>query len=117
MKVKIGNNEFKVKVMDNPISRAEGMMGKEFNDNYNGMLFLMEEPSNCFWMKNCIIPLDIIFIRKNVITKIFKNCPPCIEDDCPSYCSKGSIILEIRGGQSERLGINVGETVRYNVSF
>ena len=62
MKVKIGDNTFTVKVMDDYRKRVEGMMNKTFNEYFNGMLFLMTDHTNCFWMKNCIIPLDIIYI-------------------------------------------------------
>ena len=40
MKLKIRNNKFKVKVMDTPSSRTEGMQGKKFNEYFDGMLFL-----------------------------------------------------------------------------
>ena len=46
MKVKIGENIFKVKIADDNRSRAIGMMGKTFNDNFNGMLFLMNDYTN-----------------------------------------------------------------------
>ena len=115
MKVKIRNNKFKVKVMDTPSSRTEGMQGKKFNEYFDGMLFLMETSSNCFWMKGCIISLDIIFINDNVITKIFEKCPPCYVDDCPSYCAKGSILLEVESGTCSKLGIQKGDGVSYSL--
>ena len=82
---------------------------------FDGMLFLMETSSNCFWMKGCIISLDIIFINDNVITKIFEKCPPCYVDNCPSYCAKGSIILEVASGTCNRLGIQKGDRVSYSL--
>lgn len=52
-------------------------------------------------------------IQNNLITTIHDNCPPCIEDECPSYCGDGNIVLEIQGGTCERLGIDVGDFVQY----
>jgi uncharacterized membrane protein (UPF0127 family) len=115
MKVKIRDNKFKVKVMDTPSARIEGMQGKEFNEYFNGMLFLMESSSNCFWMKGCIISLDIIFINNNIVTRVFDKCPPCYLDDCPSYCAKGSIILEVVAGTCNKLGIQKGDKVSYSL--
>jgi uncharacterized membrane protein (UPF0127 family) len=67
----------------------------------------------CFWMKNCIIPLDIIMIKNNVIVNIHSDCPPCTDEDCPSYCGMGNIVLELKGGSCERLNIQPGDTVEY----
>lgn len=114
MKLKIGKNIFKVKIADDDKKRAMGMMGRSFTDEFNGMLFLMDDHTNCFWMKNCVIPLDIIFIDNNRISKIHHNCLPCKdEDDCDSYCGRGYFVLEILGGSSEELGINKGDEVKF----
>jgi uncharacterized membrane protein (UPF0127 family) len=63
-------------------------------------------------MKNCVIPLDIIFINNRIITKIHHDCPPCKEDDCPSYCGKGGMILEIMGGSAKELDIKKGDEIK-----
>ena len=49
-------------------------------------------------MKNCVINLDIIIIRNNVIVNIRHNCPPCRGTECPSYGGNGNIVLELEGG-------------------
>ena len=111
MKVKIGDNTFAVKVMDDYRKRAEGMMNKTFNEYFNGMLFLMTDHTNCFWMKNCIIPLDIIMIEDDIITKIHHNCPPCKSNDCRNYCGEGDMILELQGNTCKKLGIKSGDSI------
>lgn len=113
MKVKINQNIFNIKTLIDKKSQGIGMMGKRFDSTFDGLLFLMGGKKQCFWMKNCIIPLDIIMIKNNVIVNIHHNCPPCNDDDCPSYCGNGNIVLEVMGGTCERLGIEAGDSVNY----
>lgn len=113
MRIKINDNFFDVKVLTDKRSQAIGMMGKTFDETFNGLLFLMGGDKQCFWMKNCVIPLDIIMIKNNVIVNIHHNCPPCQDDDCPSYCGNGNIVLEVEGGTCEQLGIEAGDSISY----
>ncbi len=113
MKVKVNQNIFNVKVLTDKKSQSKGMMGKKFDETFNGLLFLMGGHKQCFWMKNCIIPLDIIIIKNNVIVNIHSNCRPCNEEPCPSYCGNGNIVLEIKGGLCDKLNIEPGDTLEY----
>ena len=113
MKVKINDNIFNVKTLVDKKSQAIGMMYKRFDSTFDGLLFLMGGKKQCFWMKNCIIPLDIIIIKNNVIVNIHFECPPCNEDPCLSYCGRGNIVLEIAGGSCEDLNIQPGDSVEY----
>ena len=113
MDISINNHVFKVKTLTDPKSQQIGMMGKKFSNKNEGMLFLMGGKKQCFWMKNCIIPLDIIMIKNNVIVNIHHNCPPCVEEDCSSYCGNGNVVLELNGGTCEKLNIQAGDTINY----
>jgi uncharacterized membrane protein (UPF0127 family) len=113
MKVKINDNVFNVKTLIDKKSQSIGMMGKTFDSSFDGLLFLMGGKKQCFWMKNCIIPLDIIMIKNNVIVNIHFDCPPCESDDCPSYCGNGNIVLELEGGTCDILNIQPGDSVEY----
>jgi uncharacterized protein len=114
MKVKVNQNIFNVKTLIDKKSQRIGMMGKEFDETFDGLLFLMGGKKQCFWMKDCIIPLDIIIIKNNVIVNIHRDCPPCHDEfDCPSYCGRGNIVLEIEGGLCEELNIQPGDSVEY----
>ena len=115
MIVKINENEFKTKVLLDKKSQMIGMMNKTFDKSFDALLFLMGGNKQCFWMKNCLIPLDIIIIKNNVIVNIHHNCPPCVEKPCPSYCGNGNIVLEVEGGTCEKLGIEAGDSVRYEL--
>jgi uncharacterized membrane protein (UPF0127 family) len=73
----------------------------------------MKTPTSSFWMKNCIVPLDVIFIENNIITKIHHNCPPCksVNDDCKLYKGTGNLIIEMLGGTCKKLHIKKGDNV------
>jgi uncharacterized membrane protein (UPF0127 family) len=111
MKLSINGNKFKVKIQTSPEETQEGMMLKKFDKTFNGMFFVMKNQDHCFWMKNCIIHLDIIFIDGDKITKIHHNCPPCEDDECNRYCGEGGFILEVKGGTCKKLGIKKGNIV------
>lgn len=110
MKIKINDNNFKVKLAVSEKEQEMGMMKKRFDDTFNGMLFLQGKGHHCFWMKNCIIPLDIIFINNNIIKKVHHNCPPCESDICDEhYCGEGDLVLELMGGTCNKLSIKEGD--------
>lgn len=94
MKLTINNKEVPVEIMDTPEKISRGMMGRDHLEG--GMLFMFDNAGErSFWMKNCLIPLDIIFIVGNKITKVYKNCQPCVEDPCKSYTGFADKVLEL----------------------
>ena len=113
MELIINKNKFKVKTVISSKDTSRGMMNKRFDDTFNGMLFIMSEGEHCFWMNNCIINLDIIFIKDDIITKIHHNCPPCKDDECRNYCGEGDIVLEVKGGTCKQKGISEGDGLVY----
>jgi uncharacterized membrane protein (UPF0127 family) len=79
----------------------------------NGMLFLFfnGERERSFWMKNTLIPLDIIFIRSNgTIHRIHDSAKP---QDETIVKSKGDVccVLELNGGVAKTLDIQAGDVV------
>jgi len=111
MKLSINKNNFDVKIVKNPEELRKGMMGKKFDSSFNGMLFVKEPGKHCFWMKNCIINLDIIFIDNGKIQKIFHNCPPDNTPNPKTYCDFGKYVLELEGGTCKSLRIKEGDTI------
>lgn len=111
MVINIKGIEFKVKPLLSNKDIQRGMMRKKFDNSFDGMLFFMSEGPHCFWMKNCIVPLDIIFIQDNTITKIHHTCLPCKKSPCDNYCGTGNLILELEGGLCYRLGIQEGNEI------
>lgn len=111
----INRHLFKTKIVNNEKDIKMGMMGKNFTKEFDALLFVMNTPTSSFWMKNCIVPLDIIFIKNNIITKIHHNCPPCnsTNNDCKKYKGNGDLVIEIPGGLSKKLNIEKGHHVTF----
>lgn len=111
MIVNIGNNEFVVKTMISPKFTEMGMQGRDFDSTFNGMLFLMDNEEHNFWMKNCVVALDIIFIRGKRITKIHHNCQPCEGEPYKHYSGIGDLVLELPGGTCKKKHIKEGDFI------
>jgi len=110
MNVILDNKVLPVEVMSTPNAISTGMMGRENLDG--GMLFVFPEVSErSFWMKDCLISLDIIFIINNKVTKVHRNCPPCYENKCESYYGIGDKVLEV---PSRRYSIREGDSLVFN---
>jgi len=105
MILRIENNPFKIKIAKTKKQIKNGMGFQTFNSDFNGMLFILKKDEHCFWMKNCIIPLDIIFIENKKIKKIYHNCLPCTKQSCDNFCGFGDMVLEIPGGTCKKLNI------------
>jgi hypothetical protein len=116
MIIDINSSKFKVKIAATRDAIQNGMMKKRFNKGFDGMLFLMGSGNHSFWMRDCLIPLDIIFIDGNEITKIHSNCEPCDKKNCPNYEGFGDLVLELEGGTCERLGIEEGDVIKMDVT-
>lgn len=101
-------------------TRALGLMYRTKLDAYAGMYFIFENDVQAgFWMKNCEIPLDLIFIdNAGKIIDIRANVPPCKQLDptqmtCPSYVPKAPYrtVLEINGGAAKTNNIGIGQQI------
>jgi uncharacterized membrane protein (UPF0127 family) len=79
MSVRINNKIFPAEYLSTPEQISKGMMDRDSLDGC--MVFKMDKGHHSFWMKNCLIPLDIVFVLNNRISKIHPNCQPCGEDD------------------------------------
>lgn len=115
-----GRNKTSVvaEIADNPITQAKGLMFRENLDEGQGMIFIFSgDEKRSFWMKNTLIPLDLIFVASNfTIVDIKENFQPCQEFECPRYVSKpAAYVLEVNAGFAEKHGIAEGDRIR--ISF
>ena len=101
-----------IEIADNDKRREIGMMGRPTMEEHQGMLFVFqEEYAASFWMKNTILPLDIIFINKlGEIITICKNTTPFSEQ---SYSSTGLtlFVLEVNAGFTDTYNIKEGDRI------
>ena len=102
MELIVNNNLFNVKCVITSKDIQNGMMDKKFDKSFDGMLFIMKDGDHSFWMKNCIISLDIIFIKDNKINKT---------PECDHYTGNGDMILELKGGTCIKYDIAEGDTI------
>jgi len=111
-----------------PEQRAKGLMGREFMADDEGMLFVYpdQEPYPAevsFWMKDCLIPIDVIFIsRQGEIISIHEMEPPPAgmpDKDLEAYPSGGPVqfAIEVRGGLAEELGLKVGDLIELRFDY
>ncbi len=105
---------FDIEVALTQAQQMQGLMNRESLPEDAGMLFVFNtEAERGFWMKNTLIPLDLIFIKKDgAIHHIHANAKP---HDLTSIKSQGPVIavLEIKGGLSKKQNINVGDKVHH----
>tara|TARA_R110000824_G_scaffold146193_3_gene314884 strand:- start:308 stop:640 length:333 start_codon:yes stop_codon:yes gene_type:complete len=98
MNVIIDNKQVPLEIMSSPTSVRLGMMGRSTLNG--GMLFLFPEVAErSFWMKDCLISLDIVFIIGDKVTKVHRDCPPCNENKCESYYGIADKVLELPAGE------------------
>lgn len=103
---------FDVEVARDEHERGRGLMYRKSLGLNAGMLFLFPEPTTpAFWMKNTLIPLDMVFIdEKGLILGIHNRAKPHnLTPISPSGPVKA--VLEINGGQAEKLGLRVGDPI------
>ncbi|EKE44175.1 putative lipoprotein [Oceaniovalibus guishaninsula JLT2003] len=109
-----GQAAFAVEIADDPAERAQGLMNRPSMPRGAGMLFIYEQPQRAsFWMRNTLIPLDMIFVGADgIVRRIHENAVPL--DETPIPGGDGVLaVLEINGGLAGQLGISEGSQLRH----
>jgi uncharacterized membrane protein (UPF0127 family) len=108
---------YQVEVARTPEQQAQGLMFRESLPANSGMIFLFPEGGlHKFWMKNTMIPLDMIWMDpQGKVLFVSANTPPCKADPCPNYGPEvpASSVLEIAGGMAKKERIAVGASIRF----
>jgi uncharacterized protein len=109
-----GGARFGVEIADDEAERAQGLMNRESLPAGSGMLFVYDRPQDvAFWMKNTLIPLDMIFIDDaGRVTDVHENAVPGDLTPIPGP-QDTLLVLEIRGGLAARLGLGEGAVLRH----
>jgi len=111
-----GIHHFTVQVAATPDQQERGLMFYKSLGPDQGMIFPYEPPQDiAFWMKNTLIPLDIIFIRADGTIARITKAKALDETPLPSGEPVGAV-LEIRGGRAAELGIKPGDRVEWGAN-
>jgi uncharacterized protein len=108
--------KFDIEMADTEPRREHGLMYRKQLGAYEGMLFdFFQEQQVTFWMKNTLIPLDMVFIAADgTIKSIHANAVPMSTDTIPSEFPVRAV-LEINGGSARLLGIKPGDKVKHPI--
>ena len=108
---------FNVEIADTPKKIIQGLMNRKSLDQDSGMLFLFDvEAEYYFWMKNTLIPLDIIWLDKNKRVVFIKHsAQPCKADPCETFGPDESAkyVLEINSGLVKEIGLEKGDYLEF----
>ena len=98
---------YEVEIVTSPEEQERGLMFRDKLKKKEGMLFIFDSPKKAsFSMKNTLISLDLIYIKKNgLIDSIYRDLEPMSLKKIKSK-SKVKAVLEIPGGDSKLYGIN-----------
>lgn len=110
----VGDQSIQLEVASTPRQQEIGLMYRTELADDRGMLFAFEPPRPVqFWMRNTLIPLDMVFMLDGEVKAIAANAAPCTTATCPLYGSRASVnqVIELRGGRAAELGLQVGDRV------
>jgi hypothetical protein len=112
-----GRFKFMVEFADTDRTREYGLMCRRHLAADRGMLFDFKAPMQnvAFWMRNTLIPLDIVYIRADgVVVSIAKNVPALDETPVPA----GGVIrgvLELAAGRADQIGLSPGDRIVHRI--
>ncbi len=126
--VELNGYQVEMELALTPSQREQGLMGRESLADDRGMLFVLPDrepyPAEVsFWMKDCLIPIDLIFIsREGIITAFHEMQPPepgTADEDLILYPSRGKVqfAIELRGGLAGELGLAAGDEVKLEKDY
>lgn len=110
-----GTARFAVAVADDPEERARGLMFVESLGPMEGMLFVYEREADgiAFWMKNTLIPLDMVFADgEGRVVNVHAEAVPGDLTPIPAG-APARFVLEVAGGRAAALGIEAGDVLRH----
>jgi hypothetical protein len=111
-----GKVQFQLEIANTPETRKKGLMFRKKLPRYRGLLIDYKKSTKAgIWMKNTLIPLDILFILPDgKIETIFSRAVP---ESKEVLKSKGNVraVIELNAGITERFAIRPGDTVLHPI--
>lgn len=123
IKFKIHDHVLSCELAQTQEQREKGLMYRTKLDKNQAMLFIFPKTYAWpFWMKNTLIPLDIIWLDQDQkIVYLLKNLKPCPKGSsyCPSYFPPNTIkskyVLELNAGQIDAIGLKLDEHLNFSI--
>lgn len=108
----LNGERFRLEVANGLEDQLRGLMFRDYVAPKTGMLFTFSPPRAVnFWMKNCKIALDMVFIRNGRVVHVVEGAPPCVSDPCAVYPSLLSVdtVVELPAGSAHQFVIQPGD--------
>ncbi|AGY60624.1 DUF192 domain-containing protein [Gloeobacter kilaueensis] len=108
----------RLEVARSPQQQATGLMFRTELPTDQGMIFLFNPPRPvAFWMRNTLIPLDMIFAFKGRVIDVARDVPPCKSETCPTYGPSDPFaridqVIELNAGTASKLQIKPGDQLK-----
>jgi uncharacterized membrane protein (UPF0127 family) len=83
--VQVGDRAMLLAIADNPSLRRQGLQFVTDLEDLEGMLFFWRHDGDAFWMKDTLIPLDIVWFNEDGTYKDRTSMAPCTQTPCPTY--------------------------------
>lgn len=120
----IQGHHYWLEVTETPEDMRQGLMYRSSLPNNRGMLFVFPSAQPLvFWMKNCLISLDILYFRQGRLVSVQESVPPCLPEsgqpdpdfdgaDCPKYPAVGlaDTVVELNAGTCKHIGCTPDKT-------
>jgi uncharacterized membrane protein (UPF0127 family) len=110
MCVQIDNQRYTLEVADTPELQQKGLQHRTELKRGHGMVFTFPNAAvRTFWMKDCEIPLDIMFFNDGRMVGAADKAPPCHAEQCTMYRSPipANTVVELKSGTRLRRKITV----------
>lgn len=112
-----GGTRVSVEIADTDEKRQRGLMFRKDLAPTDGMVFIFDEKGFYpFWMKNCFISLDMIWVDEHFkVVSIAASVPPCKADPCPNYSPSADAlyVVEVVSGFAKLHSVKVGDTLAF----
>jgi uncharacterized protein len=116
--MKFGGRRIDLEVARTAVQEQIGLMFRTSMPMDHGMVFLFDPPRPTrFWMRNTLIPLDMLFVYQGKIAYVAANVPPCTTPSCatygpPDYNTPIDTVIELNAGMAQKLQIKTGDPAK-----
>lgn len=102
-----------------PKQHQRGLMGRTHLSREKAMLFVFSEDEKLsFWMKDTLIPLDLVFVSSGLrVVDIKNDFQPCFDSFCSAYVSiaPAKYVVEMSAGLAAEKGLNIGDRLEIKI--